>query len=88
MSTCKVTKILAFTSMEIPTNTNIYTRSTIAINGYTGRYEKVTRSQKRSHLALQKRCILLQRFVYFMQPFFNEWMITTKYYMNIYTLAT
>lgn len=62
MLACKVTKILAFTSMKIPTNTNIHKRLTIAINGYTRRYEKVTRSQKRVHLALQKRCILLQPF--------------------------
>lgn len=40
------TKILAFTSMEIPTNTNIHKRLTIAINGYTWRYRKGTRSQK------------------------------------------
>ena len=66
MSACKVTKILAFTSMKIPTNTNIYKRLTIAINGYTWRYRKVTKSQKRSHLALQKRCILLQLFIFTM----------------------
>lgn len=46
MSTCKVAKILAFTSMIIPTNTNIHERFTIAINGYTRRYEKVTRLKK------------------------------------------
>lgn len=46
MLACKVTKILAFTSMEIPTNTNIHKRLTIAINGYIRRYEKVTRTQK------------------------------------------
>lgn len=69
MLACKVTKILAFTSMKIPTNTNIHKRLTIAINGYTWRYRKGTRSQKRLHLALQKRCILLQTFAYFMQPF-------------------
>lgn len=32
----KVTKILAFTSMKIPTNTNIHKRLTIAIIGYKG----------------------------------------------------
>ncbi len=66
MLACKVTKILAFTSMEIPTNTNIHKRLTIAINGYTWRYRKVTMSQKRSHLALQKGCNKLQPFAYFM----------------------
>lgn len=69
MSACKVTKILAFTSMKIPTNTKIHKRLTIAINGYTWRYRKGTWLQKRLHLALQKRCILLQPFAFFMQPF-------------------
>ena len=34
MLVCKVTKIVTFTSMEIPTNTNIHERLTIAIIGY------------------------------------------------------
>lgn len=63
MLACKVTKILAFTSIKIPTNTNIHKRLTIAINGYTRRYRKGTRSQKRLHLALQQRCISLQLFI-------------------------
>lgn len=63
MSTCKVAKILAFTSTTIPTNTYIHGRLIVAINGYTRWYEKVTWSQKRLHLALQP----------FMQPvFLNE----------------
>lgn len=36
MLACKVTKILAFTSMKIPTNTNIHECLTIAIIGYKG----------------------------------------------------
>lgn len=41
MSTCKVAKILAFTSMEIPTNTNIHEHLTIAIIGYKGAIKRL-----------------------------------------------
>lgn len=41
MSTCKVTKILAFTSMKIPTNTNMHRRLTIAINDYKGAIKRL-----------------------------------------------
>ena len=61
MLVCKVTKMLSNVNMQgykntstiMPTNAYIHGRLTIAINGYIRRYEKVTRLQKRSHLALQ-----------------------------------
>ncbi len=53
MSACKGTKILAFTSMEIPTNTNIHKRLTIAINDYKGAIKRLHGYKKRLHLALQ-----------------------------------
>ncbi|MCM6827914.1 hypothetical protein, partial [Leuconostoc mesenteroides] len=70
---CKVTKILAFTSMKIPTNTYINKRLTIDINGYTRRYEKVT-------FSVAKTLHFVATFAYFMQPFYfrHDWR-NTKY---------
>lgn len=59
MSTCKVAKILAFTSMEIPTNTYIRTRLTIVINGFIvrrKRYYSELHSYKKGYIL---RCNLL-----------------------------